>query len=154
MANQSAAKAKTKTAEPLKNRIPLARVRGTNLWRAFVEGGNEAADEYGHRALAAYVLLGARLADLGLVQLAPVPCACGCDASMHRWELTAAGVLAVAEERARLFRVEDGSGQHTATMLELWQANALDRGFLRWLLAAQVGESDGGFNSLRVERIR
>ena len=135
-------------------------VRGTKLWRAFVEGGNDGADAYGQRAGAAYLILGARLADLGLVHLVEIEGGCKClepekcEAIYQRWELTAAGVVAAAEERARLYRVEDGPEEHTATMLELWAANVEDRGFLRWLLAAGVGEAEGGFNSLRVERIR
>ena len=57
-------------------------------------------------------------------------------------------------DAARLFLLEDGPEQHTSTLGELRNANDEDAAVLEWLDTAEIGDVFGGFNSLRVERIR
>lgn len=80
------------------------------------------------------------------------------------WRLSPAGELAcllaasvvveLATPAGPLFRIEDGEGSCTATADELREANGGDRAILEWLDVAAVGETFGGYHSLRVERIR
>lgn len=58
------------------------------------------------------------------------------------------------QDSARVFSLTEGSDVSTATLGELRNDNAEDPELLSWLDTAEIGDVDGGFNSLRVERIR